>query len=366
MKRIIILTNSLSGLYSFRKELIERLTELGYEVIISSPIDFDVAFYEKRNCRLLATAFKRKGKNPIKEIGLLYYYVRLMKKEKPDVVLTYTIKPNLYGGLACNLCGVPQIANITGLGSAVESQGIMQKLTSILYRIGLRKTSLVFFQNSANRDFCVNRKLVKNRYILIPGSGVNLDYHQYQEYPKIEPIRFVFISRLIKQKGIEEFFSAAEIIKKKYLNVEFHVVGFCEGQYKHQLDGMQKKGIIRYHGIVKDIRPIFGMIHCTVHPSYYPEGMSNVLLESCAAGRPIITTDRPGCGEIVEDGINGYIVHPQDVSDLVCKIERFIHLPYDENVNMGKSGRKKVEKGFDRNIVVNAYIDEIEKMTRNV
>ncbi len=366
MKKIVILTNSLSGLYSFRKELVERLTELGYEVLISSPIDFDVAFFEKRKCRLLEAAFERKGKNPIKEIGLLYYYVRLMKKEKPDVVLTYTIKPNLYGGLACNKCGVPQIANITGLGSAVESKGLMQKLTSILYRIGLRKTSLVFFQNSANRDFCVNRKLVKNRYALIPGSGVNLDYHQYQEYPKEETIRFVFISRLIKQKGVEEYFSAAEEIKKKYLNVEFHVVGFCEGQYKHQLDMLQKKGIIRYHGIVKDIRQIFRMTHCTIHPSYYPEGMSNVLLESCAAGRPIITTDRPGCGEIIEDGINGYIVHPQDVSDLVCKIERFIQLSYDEKVNMGKFGRNKVEKEFNRNIVVNAYIDEIKKLTRNV
>lgn len=366
MKRIVILTNSLSGLYSFRKELIDRIMGLGFEVIISSPIDFDVDFFEEKKCRILETVFDRKGKNPLKDIRLLFYYACLMKKEKPDVVLTYTIKPNLYGGMACNICGIPQIANITGLGSAVESPGIMQKLTSILYRIGLRKTTLVFFQNSANRDYCVERKLVKNRYVLIPGSGVNLDYHQYQDYPKKEPIRFVFISRLIKQKGVEEYFCAAEIIKQKYPNVEFHVVGFCEGRYQSQLDEMQKKRIIIYHGVVKDIRPIIGMTHCTIHPSYYPEGMSNVLLESCAAGRPVITTDRPGCGEIVVDGITGYIVHQQDVSDLVCKIERFIQLPYDEKVNMGKSGRKKVEKEFNRNIVVNAYIDEINRVTRNV
>lgn len=366
MKKIVILTNSLSGLYCFRKELIVALDAYDFEIVISTPVDFDKSFFEKFNCVIRAVKLDRKGKNPLKEVNLILNYTRLLKKERPDVVLTYTIKPNLYGGISCNICGVPHIANITGLGTAVENPGILQKLSVLLYRIGLSKTQLVYFQNRANMDFCLSRNLVKKRYVLIPGSGVNLDFHKFQDYPAENQMRFVFIGRLIRQKGIEEYFEAARIIKMKYPNTEFHVVGYCEGQYQKQLEMLQKEGIICYHGVVEDIRPIIGITHCTVHPSFYPEGMSNVLLESCAAGRPVITTDRAGCGEIVEDGITGYIVNKQDVPDLVEKLETFINLPYEKKMEMGKAGRLKVEKEFDRNIVVNSYLNEICNMTNRM
>ena len=341
------------------------IRDAGNEVVISAPFDEKRHYFEEIGCMLIDTRFNRKGTNPLKDFSLMLYYRRLLKQVKPDMVLSYTIKPNLYGGMACQLCGVPQIANITGLGTAVENPGWLQKLTILLYKIGLRKTHTVFFQNKANREFCLKNGMVKGHNVLLPGSGVNLQYHSMQDYPaETEPIKFVFISRLLKEKGIEEYFAAAEVIKKKYPTTEFHIVGWCEDAYSEKLKELQDEGVIVYHGPVGDVRPMIGMANCTVHPSFYPEGMSNVLLESCAAGRPIITTDRPGCGEVVDDGVNGYVVKQQDADDLVEKIEIFINLPYEQKKQMGLNARKKVEREFDRQIVIDAYINEISRIDK--
>ncbi len=358
---ILVLTNNLVGLYSFRKEVISEFIKNRHKVIVSAPIDDKVSEIQQLGCSVIETNFNRKGTNPIKDIGLILRYRCLLKEINPDVLLSYTIKPNLYGGMACQLVGVPQVANITGLGTAVENPGFLQSLTILLYRIGLRKTRLVFFQNEANKKFCLDHKMVKGSYRQIPGSGVNTQYHALQPYPEANTsLRFVFISRLLKQKGIEEYFYAAEKIRKNYPYTEFHVVGWCEEEYAELLKDLQEKGTIIYHGPVGDVRPFIGMAHCTVHPSFYPEGMSNVLLESCAAGRPIITTDRPGCGEIVDDGVNGYVVRQQDGDDLIEKIERFIGLSFEEKKQMGLNARKKVEREFERQIVVKAYMDAID------
>lgn len=321
-------------------------------------------YFKEIGCQLIDIQFKRKGMNPVKDLGLILKYCRILRQIKPDVVLSYTIKPNLYGGIACQLFRIPQIANITGLGSAVENPGWLQQLTILLYKVGLRKTHTLFFQNRANMDFCKRHKMVKGQSKLIPGSGVNLQYHTYQEYPDPdEPLRFIFISRLLREKGIEEYLMAAQKIKNKYPQIEFHILGSCEESYQDRIDRMQKDGIIIYHGAQSDVRPYIAKAWCTVHPSFYPEGMSNVLLESCAAGRPIITTNRPGCGEIIEDGINGYIVKPQDYFDVAQKMEQFIALPYEKKQKMGMAARRKVERDFDRQIVVNAYMKEIESIT---
>lgn len=363
--KILILTNNFVGLNSFRKEVVKALIDKGNEIVISAPFDEKKAYFEEIGCHLIDTQFNRKGTNPIKDLGLMLRYRQLLKQVKPDVVLSYTIKPNLYGGMACQLCGVPQIANITGLGSAVETPGWLQKLTILLYKIGLRKTHTVFFQNNANREFCLKNGMVEGHNVLLPGSGVNLQYHSMQNYPaEKDPIKFVFISRLLKEKGIEEYFAAAEVIKNKYPTTEFHIVGWCEDAYSEKLKELQDKGVIEYHGPVGDVRPMIGMANCTVHPSFYPEGMSNVLLESCAAGRPIITTDRPGCGEVVDDEINGFVVKQQDANDLVEKMERFINLPYEQKKQMGLNARKKVEREFDRQIVIDAYINEIDRINK--
>lgn len=362
--RILILTNNFNGLHSFRKEVVKALRDEGYEVVISAPFDEKRCYFEEIGCELLDTQFNRKGTNPLKDFSLMLRYKKLIKHKKPDVVLSYTIKPNLYGGMACQLHSIPQIANVTGLGSAVENPGWLQRLTTLLYKIGLRRTSTVFFQNRANMEFCDKHGMVRHsKKVLIPGSGVNLQYHCLQDYPaENEPLRFIFISRLLREKGINEYLYAAEHIKTKYPYTEFHILGDCEEAYGTRLEVLQDKGIVFYHGQKLDVRPFIANTHCTVHPSFYPEGMSNVLLESCAAGRPVITTDRPGCGEIVDDGINGFIVKQQDGDDLIEKIERFIAMPYEQKKQMGLEARKKVEYEFDRNIVIKAYLDAIAEI----
>lgn len=358
--KILILTNNYGGLYSFRKEVVKAICDAGHEVVISAPFDEKRHYFEKVGCRLIDTEFNRKGKNPFKDFGLMLYYCWLLKREKPEAVLSYTIKPNIYGGMACRLFGAPQLANITGLGSAVENPGCLQKLTIALYILGLKKTHTVFFQNKANKDFCNEHGIVKGHIVLLPGSGVNLQYHLLQPFPaETEPVRFIFISRLMREKGIDEYLAAAKAIKTNYKDVEFHVLGACEEAYEDRLKELQEMGVVIYHGARPDVRPFIGNCHCTVHPSFYPEGMSNVLLESCAAGRPIITTDRPGCGEIVENGVNGFVVKQRDADDVIKMIKAFIELPYEKKKEMGLAARKKVEKEFDRNIVVQAYLDEL-------
>ena len=361
--KILILTNKFGGLYNFRREVVQALLDCGHTVSISAPVDYKTHFFQEMGCEIIDTKFERKGTNPFKDIGLMLRYKKLLHSIKPDIVLTYTIKPNLYGGMACQLCHIHQIANVTGLGSAVENPGFLQKLTIILYRIGLKKTNTIFFQNKANMEFCEKHKMVSGKKELIPGSGVNLQYHALQAYPsESEPIRFIFISRLIREKGIEEYLGAAEHIKKNNPEVEFHILGRSEGPYESLVKKMQEEGLVIYHGVVTDVRPFIAKCHCTIHPSFYPEGMSNVLLESCAAGRPVITTDRPGCGEIVEDGKTGFLVKAKNVSVLAATIEKFITLSHNQMEQMGLNARAKVEREFDRQIIVDRYCKEINNI----
>lgn len=361
--RILILSNSFVGLYSFRKEVIQRFRDLGWDIYISSPIkdmESKVVWFKNIGCHIIDTRFDRQGINPFSDIKLMMYYRRLIKQVKADFVLSYTIKPNLYGGLAAAFCKVPQIANVTGLGAAVEYPGLLQKITILLYRICLRKTHLVFFQNEANRQFCLQHDMVKGKNRLLPGSGVNLSYHALKPYPKEdEPVRFLFISRIRREKGIDEFLAAAEVIRKENQKTEFHILGECEGDYEERLQNMTKNDIVVYHGAQSDVRPFIERAACLIHPSFYPEGMSNVMLEACATGRPVISTDRPGCGEIIDDGKTGLIVRQKDADDLIAKIRNFLSLPYYERKEMGLAARKKVEREFDRSIVVRAYEEEI-------
>jgi galacturonosyltransferase len=368
-RNILVLTNFYMGLYSFRKEVIQALLNEGYRVFISCPIADNserekAEWFKKQGCSIIETKFNRKGTNPISDFRLMLTYCRLIRKIRPSAVLSYTIKPNIYGGMACAICKVPQLANVTGLGAAVENPGFMQKVTMLLYKIGMRKTTVTFFQNDANRKFCLDNKMVGGKTHLIPGSGVNLDYHAAKFYPEeSEPTRFLFISRIRREKGIDEYLAAAETLKPKYPNTEFNIVGFCEGDYESRIQNLHERGIVCFHGQQSDVRPFLAQASCLVHPTFYPEGMSNVLLEACATGRPIITTDRPGCREIVDDGVNGYIVKQQDKQDCIEKVDKFINLPYEDKKAMGESARRKVEREFDRQIVVNAYLEEIEAIT---
>lgn len=362
MSKVLFLVNHDVVIYNFRLELVERLLSEGHEVIISSPYGDRIEELIKLGCTYQEIEISRHGMNVIEEIKLILKYKKLIKNVCPDIVLTYTIKPNIYGNIACKKYNIPCIANITGLGTAVENKGLVQKITILLYKYSFSKIKKVFFQNEENMNFFNKHKIAIGKHKLIPGSGVNLDRFEVLEYPKSDIIEFAFISRIMKEKGIEQYLEAAEYIRKKYKNTKFHICGFCEEEYEERLNLLEKEQVIEYHGMVRNIKSILKRIHCTVHPSYYPEGISNVLLESCASGRPIITTNRSGCKEVVIDGINGYMVEPKNGQELIRAIERFIHLSSEIRAEMGKNGRMHVEKCFDRQIVVQAYMEEIKEL----
>lgn len=365
-KTILVLVNHDVVIYNFRKELIERLLLEGYRVIVSSPYGERIDDLISMGCEYVEAKIERHSTNPFKELKLLSYYKNLMIKLRPDMVLTYTIKPNIYGGLAAKKFKIPYIANITGLGTAVEKDSLLQKVTILLYRIAFSKIQKVFFQNTENMNFFKKNNIVVEKHQLLPGSGVNIEHFKVLEYPSSETIEFVFISRIMKEKGIDQFLEAAEYLTKIYPWTKFHVCGFCEENYEELLLELQNKNIIKYHGMVRDIRSILSVTHCTVHPTYYPEGLSNVLLESSASGRPIITTDRSGCKEVVDNEVTGYIVNQKDVNDLIDKIEKFMNQPYEYKKRMGINARNKVQEEFNREIVVEAYMFEIEEGSREV
>ncbi len=363
MKKILILANKDITLLYFRKELIERLINEENKVIVSFPKSEKVKIFEDLGCEFVDTDVDRRGTNPIKDLQLIIKYNKILKEIKPDVVLTYTIKPNIYGGIACRKNKIPYIANITGLGTAMENKGLLQKILVFLYKIALKKVNCCFVQNEENKNYLIENKMVKEEQCkLIPGSGVNLDKFCKEDYPNDEIIKFLFIGRIMKDKGIEEYLEAAKKIKAKYQNTEFHIIGsFEEEKYKEKLEESQKENIVIYHGQVSDTKLYMKDSHCTILPSYH-EGKSNVLLETAATGRPIITTNIVGCQEIVEDSKTGFIAKVKDTEDLIDKVEKFIQLTTEQRKKMGELGRKKVEKEYDRNIVINAYMHEIDKL----
>lgn len=365
--RILILANHDVGLYKFRKELIEELIHPGTyiegrnaepcTVFASLPCGEFVAELEKIGCKIIETSVDRRGVNPIKDVKLLMTYRKILKKVKPDFVFGYTIKPNVYGGIACAEKNIPYAANITGLGTAVENKGWLQSISLLLYRIALCKVHTVFFQNAENEQFFMKHKLAVGKHQMLPGSGVNLNDYQPMAYPKDDTIEFVFVARVMREKGIEQYLDAAKMIRKRYSNTRFHICGFCEQDYKDKILRLEKDGIILYHGLVANMRDIYQQVHCTVHPTFYPEGLSNVLLESAACGRPIITTNRSGCREVIDDKKNGFLVKEQDSADLIEKIEMFLALSWEERKTMGLAGRAKVEREFDRRIVIKKYLE---------
>lgn len=367
MKIILVLSNNIGGLHSFRKEVMKAFVDADYKVVISSPInkgdESKAAYFDEIGCEVVNTEFNRKGTNPIKDLQLLRTYVAFIKKYKPKAVLTYTIKPNVYGGIAAARCNVPLLANVTGLGDTLENPGLMQKLNVFLYRFGLRKAHLVFFQNQENRQFFLDRNMVKSPTVLLPGSGVNLNHHTPQPYPEYTGItKFIFISRILKDKGVEELFASIENIKARHQDkVELHILGNCEDNYSRQLNNLHERGVVIYQGAKPDVRPYVASCHCLILPSYH-EGMSNVLQEASAAARPVITCNVSGCKEIVEDGKSGFLCKVKDAADLEAKMEVFISLPYQEKIAMGLAARQKVERDFDRTIVINRYLEEVQKL----
>lgn len=359
-KKVLFLVNHDVVIYNFRLELVERLLDDGYEVHISSPYGERIDELKELGAIFHEINMDRHGMNPISEGKLLLNYRKLLAEVKPDIILGYTIKPNIYGAMAASEKNIPFVANITGLGTAVENPGMSQKLMVLLYKIAFRKVQKVFFQNKENQQFFIAHNIAIGKQGLLPGSGVNLTRFAVEDYPKDDIVRFAFISRIMKEKGIDQYLDAAKFIKEKYPNTEFHVCGFCEKEYEGKLNEYNDNGTVIYHGMIHDVAGFLENMNCVVHPTYYPEGLSNVLLEASACGRPIITTDRSGCREVVDDGINGYMIPQKNSEKLIEAIDRFMNLSYEEKRGMGLAARKKVEENFDRSIVVEAYMREIK------
>lgn len=363
-RKVMIIVNAATNLANFRDEIIEGLLAEQYEVIIVSPAGKRLAPYkEKDGCKVVEIAVNRHGKNPVQEMALFLKYFRVMKKYKPICVLTYTIKPNIYGGMAARFLRIPYIVNITGLGVVFDNKNMLQKTIVVLYRRVMKHATCVFFQNKTNRSTFIRLGIDFPCSEIIPGSGVNLEVNSLEDYPaENEPLRFLFVARIMKDKGINEYVNAARIIRKQFSDVEFHVIGNCEFGYEDKVAKWAEQGDIVYHGAQPDVHSFMKKSHALIHPSFYMEGMSNVCLEAAATGRPVLTTNWLGCKETVDDGESGYIFEPRNVTSLVKVIKKFIELPYKEKIEMGIKGRKKMERQYDRQLVVNSYMREINRL----
>lgn len=361
MKKLLILANSDSAIFKFRSELIEALSA-EYHIGIGIPFGQYMELIKNDKYEFFDIPINRHGLNPFEDYKLIRRYKKLIKEFKPDAILLYTIKPNLYGSIAAKKYQIPCLCNITGLGSALENKGLLQKFLIQMYRYAMQEEHTIFFQNSHGKDFFIKHGIGKDsQYYLLPGSGVNLERFKVLPYPTDSCVRYFFIARVIKEKGIEEFLYVARRFHEEKRNAEFHICGACEEAYEEILKAEDKIGVITYHGLVKDMRKMYEMASCIVLPSYYPEGQSNVLLEGAASGRPLITTDHPGCREAVNDNITGYLIKKRDKDDLYRKAMLIYEMPVEVRKKMGLNGRKKIEKEFDRKLVINAYMSRLSK-----
>lgn len=364
----MLLGNSELVVFGFRRELVERLIKEQYDVYASFPQSDHGNGYttaKELGCKFIPIDMDRHSTDFLYELKLIFRIKNLIKRLKPDLVITYTIKPNIYGGWVCEILKIPYIANITGLGKAVENAGVLQAISLFMYKSALEKAEAVYFQNIENMQFFAQKGISSEKNKLVPGSGVNLKKFEYLPYPKSDKVHFLFIARIIREKGIDEYLSAAQIIKKRYPNTEFHILGVCEDEkYLEKMTILENNGVITYEGSQKDIRPFLKMSSCTIHPTFYPEGLSNVLLETAASGRPIITTDRSGCREIVDNNVNGFICKQKNTKDLVRQIKKFLKMSIQEREVMGLNARKKVEAEFDREYVVELYMQEIYRILK--
>ena len=362
MKKILIFANLDMGLYNFRKELLETLLQKGYEVYISLPMGPRVKDMQEMGCHYIETPVDRRGMNPVADLKLFFKYRKILKEVQPDVVLTYTVKPNIYGGLACRMAKVPYLSNITGLGSAVHNGGVVAKILMMLYRLSAKYASCLFFQNSQNLEFFKEQKAIAENHVLLPGSGVNIHDYTYEQYPpKEEPLSFLFIGRLMRDKGVGELVEAARNIRKDYPEITFDLVGFCEEEYKETFDQLNEGNVVNALGQQQNVREFIKNHSATVLPSYH-EGTANVLLESASSGRPCIASKIPGCMEIIDDGATGYVFEAKNAKALEDALREFIGLSYEERKQMGVLGRLKMEREYDRKIIIDHYLREIGKV----
>lgn len=360
-KRILILSNHFITLYNFRKELINKLIEDGHDVFIAMPKAEENNYFSNKGCKIIETPIDRRGINPISDFGIILNYIKIMRSIKPDIIFSYTIKPNIYGCIASNFSKKRQVSNVTGTGATFLKMNAVSMIAKMLYKVSIMRSYKVFFQNSGDKEFFVENKMVKDNYAMLPGSGVNLEQFSVSDFPTGKEINFIFIGRVMELKGIDQYLETAKIIKDRHPNTNFYIAGFIEeNKYKEIIDDYHAKGIINYIGFQKDIKSWIQKCHCTILPSHGGEGVPNVLLESAAMGRICIASKINGSKDVIGDGETGYLFETGSAEDLINKVHKFLELDYESKKQMGLAGRMKVEKEFDRQIVIDSYLDEIE------
>lgn len=357
MSTVLILTNSSGGLYDFRNELLLRLLEKN-KVIISLPDTTKVKELEEEGCSVITTPVNRRGVNPKEDIKLFREYRKLLKQIKPDMVLTYTIKPNIYGGLACRMLKIPYAATITGLGGAFDKKGLFLKMIIAMYKTGLKNAECIFFQNTENRGIFDNHGIKGRKACLVSGSGVNLERHKCEAYPDSGKTTFLFVGRVMKERGILEYLEAAVRLQRE--NVEFAILGYCDEDYQEMLNEYEEKSIISQWGFHTEVHSYLARANAVVIASFH-EGMSNALIEAAATGRPVIASNISGCREAFEEGITGFGFTPGNADDLIAAMEKFLSLSGDKQLLMGKRGREKMEREFDRRQVTEEYMNVLSK-----
>jgi glycosyltransferase involved in cell wall biosynthesis len=366
----VICSNYAWTIFNFRMSLIRRLNDSGYNVVVITQFDG----YEKKITsegsvlKVYPLRVSRKGINPFVDLITFFDLFKKLRHIKPDYFLPFTIKPVIYGSIAARFNNILSMPTITGLGTVFISKNWVTRLVRILYRFALKKTSIVFFQNNDDKTLFINEGIVNPKICkLTPGSGIELDKFQLSNIPKNSISTFLFIGRILKDKGIYELIEAARYIKKLYPSTNFQILGPLDVENrtvisKSQINQWVKESIIEYLGKTDNVSNYIKASSCVILPSYR-EGTSRVLLEAAAIGRPIIATDVPGCREIVEDGSNGFLCKSKDSVDLGNKIQKMILLPYEDKIKMGLKGRRKIEAQFDQKIVCDLYLRVIKSLS---
>jgi glycosyltransferase involved in cell wall biosynthesis len=370
-RKIIISLNSAWNIVNFRSGLIKALVSNGYDVIALAPDDKYASLIHELGCTYVPIKFSSTGINPIANLALFMRYLWIMYRVRPDAYLGFTIKPNIFGSLAAHFLGVPVINNVAGLGITFKKRGLLKQIVVNLYKAALFRSVHVFFQNSNDREIFDREGILKNTSSsILPGSGVNLEKFSFTPICENEKIKFLFVGRILKDKGVAELADAMRIVTKRVLNVECSLVGFIDEANKNYVSRSKisewvDEGLISYLGESDDVRKEIGSVDCIVLPSYYPEGTPKSLLEAAAMGRAIITTDTPGCRDLVDHGVNGYLCQSQNVADLATQMEKFALSSHAERALMGLHGRKKAENRYSEKIVVDEYLSRLELLNWN-
>ncbi len=357
--KILILANNDVGLYKFRRELIIKLIEMGHQIIISLPNGELISNLKKLGCKFINTPVDRRGMNPFTDMKLFCCYHKIIRNILPDIIITYTIKPNIYGGLAARQRKIPYYVNITGLGTAFQKENLIKKTVICLYKIACKRARVLFFENKGDcQRFLAEKIVLKEHTYILNGAGVNTQDYPFAEYPKQEnSTRFLFIGRIMKEKGIDELLAAFSKLKKEE-SVILDMVGPIEDmQYQEKIDKLVALKEIHYYGFQEDVKSYIKKCHCVVLPSYH-EGMANVLLEAGSMGRPLIASKIYGCKEAI-NGKNGMTIKCRDVEDLYNKMKKFVMLTYEEKQKMGMESHRYISERFSKEKVVKETIEKI-------